>query len=87
MADLRNPVAIIAKGILFLLLGLLAAALLLVEIPTLKVAFLLALAIWAFCRFYYFAFYVVEKYVDAEYRFAGLISLLRHAFRKRFGRT
>ena len=39
---------------------------------TLKVAVLLAIAIWSFCRRYYFAFYVIEHYVDPGYKFAGL---------------
>jgi hypothetical protein len=46
-------------------------------------AVLLALAIWGFCRFYYFAFYVIEKYVDPSYKFAGLISFVRYFFRRR----
>src|SRR5437899_12245421 len=36
----------------------------------------LALAIWCFCRFYYFAFYVIEHYVDPAYRFSGLWSFV-----------
>ena len=32
----------------------------------------LALVIWCFCRFYYFAFYVIERYVDPGYKFSGL---------------
>jgi hypothetical protein len=43
----------------------------------------LVVAIWAFCRAYYFAFYVVEHYVDPTYRYSGLLSLVRHALRKR----
>ena len=39
---------------------------------------LLGVAIWSFCRFYYFAFYVIEKYVDSSYRFAGLSSVVRY---------
>jgi hypothetical protein len=35
---------------------------------------LLGLAIWCSARFYYFAFYVIEHYVDGQYRFAGLWS-------------
>ena len=58
MKDL-GPTGIKAKGILFLLLGLAAAALLVLENPTWKTAGLVALAIWCFCRFYYFAFYVI----------------------------
>lgn len=64
MKDLTTATWIKVKGILFLLLGLVAAALLILECPNWKVAGLLTLAVWCFCRFYYFAFYVIEKYVD-----------------------
>ena len=83
MADLKNLKIIIAKGFLFLGLGLLAAILLLLEAWSIKVLLLLVLAIWAFCRFYYFAFYVIEHYVDSQYRFAGLLSFFRYLLRKR----
>jgi len=72
MRDLTNPTWIKVKGVLFLLAGLLAAGLLLVEHPDWKTAILLGLAIWCFCRFYYFAFYVIEHYVDPSFRFVGL---------------
>jgi hypothetical protein len=32
------------------------------------------IAIWAFCRAYYFAFYVIGRYIDPTYKFAGLYS-------------
>jgi hypothetical protein len=83
MTDIRNPTVIWIKGLLFLLIGLLASALLLLNSPHLSVAVLLMLAVWSFCRFYYFAFYVIEHYVDAEYRFAGLLDFARYAWRKR----
>ncbi len=83
MTDLRRPALIYAKGILFLGLGFLAAALLILEAPRATTVILLAIAIWAFCRFYYFAFYVIEHYVDSEYRFAGLLSFVRYAVRRR----
>ena len=67
-----------AKGILFLVIGLAAATLLVLELGTLRGALLLGLCIWAFCRAYYFAFYVIEKYVDSSYRFSGLISFLKY---------
>ena len=35
-----------------------------VEAPTARTALLLLLMIWASARAYYFAFYVVEKYVE-----------------------
>jgi len=78
MKDLTNPAWIKAKGILFLFLGLFSASLLFSERPTPRVAALLLVAVWAFCRFYYFAFYVLERYVDPTYRFSGLLSLFRY---------
>jgi hypothetical protein len=83
MADIRDPRVIYLKGFLFLLSGLLASALLILEQPTLKVAFLLAVAVWCFARFYYFAFYVIEHYVDPGYRFAGLGSFFLYLLRRR----
>jgi uncharacterized membrane protein len=78
MKNLTSSMWIKAKGFLFLLLGLLSTALLLFEHPTLKVGLLVALAVWSFCRFYYFAFYVIEHYVDPSYRFSGLLSFIRY---------
>jgi hypothetical protein len=52
------------------------------EAPRWRVAFLLALAIWGFCRFYYFAFYVIQHYVDDGYRFSGLWSFARYLIRR-----
>jgi len=87
MKDLTNPKWIEAKGALFLLLGLLAAMLLLVEHPTPTAALLLAITAWAFCRFYYFAFYVIEHYVDPTYRFSGLLSFARYWIASRRNRA
>ena len=60
MKDLANPFWIKAKGVLFLFLGLLAATLLLLERPAPHFFGLLLLVVWSFCRFYYFAFYVMS---------------------------
>ena len=78
MKDLTDARWIKLKGLLFLFVGLVSVCLLVLEQPTLKVCFLLALAIWCFCRFYYFAFYVIEHYVDSSYRFSGLWSFARY---------
>jgi hypothetical protein len=83
MKNLTSSTWIKLKGFLFLFLGLLSTALLLFEHPTLKVGLLVALAVWAFCRFYYFAFYVIEHYVDPSYRFSGLLSLTRYLLGKK----
>jgi hypothetical protein len=83
MADLKNPALIHAKGWLFLAIGVFAATLLVLEAPSIKVALLLACAVWAFCRFYYYAFYVIEHYVDREYKFAGLIAFAQYMLRRK----
>jgi hypothetical protein len=83
MKDLTSSCWIKAKGILFLLLGTAAAALLVMDNPSLRTVSLLALTIWCFCRFYYFAFYVIEKYVDPGYKFSGLWSFACYLIRSR----
>lgn len=83
MADIKDPRLLYAKGVLFLVLGILSSLLIFLEQPTLKVALLLAVAIWSFARAYYFAFYVVEHYADPGYKFAGLWSFLRYALERR----
>jgi hypothetical protein len=83
MKDIRDPRLLYAKGFLFLFGGLLAAGLLLAESPSWKVAVLLAIAVWCFALAYYFAFYVIEHYVDPSYRFAGLGDFLKYLLRQR----
>lgn len=76
--DLQSKPAIIIKGGLFLLLGCLSATLLLSSILTLRNVILFGLTIWSFCRCYYFAFYVIEHYLDDTYRYSGLYDFARH---------
>ena len=83
MKDLTDARWIKLKGILFLLIGIISAVLLVLEQPTVRVGILLAICVWCFCRFYYFAFYVIGKYVDPGYRFSGLISFAKYLLRRR----
>ena len=83
MKDLSSPFWIKLKGILFLLIGIVTAVLLFLENPKWQTAILLALVIWSFCRFYYFAFYVIEKYVDPSFKFSGLFDFAKYLFRRR----
>ena len=83
MKDLTSATWIKVKGILFLLLGMAAATLLVLEHPTWQVGLLLALVVWCFCRFYYFAFYVIEKYVDPGHKFSGLWSFAKYLWQSR----
>jgi hypothetical protein len=83
MKNLTDVRWIKLKGMLFLLLGLLSTAFLFFEHPTLSAAFLIIGAVWSFCRFYYFAFYVIEHYVNPSYRYSGLLSFARYLSQKR----
>jgi hypothetical protein len=78
MRDLSNIRWIKAKGFLFLLLGVSLWLYLLLKYYSLEFGLLFTLVIWCFCRFYYFAFYVIEHYVDPSYRFSGLLSFTRY---------
>ncbi len=85
MRDLESLRAIYAKGALFLVVGVGAVALVVLENPTIKTGLLLAIAVWSFCRLYYFMFYVIEHYVDGSYRFSGLWSFARYVWGRRSG--
>lgn len=86
MADIKSPTLLYAKGGLMLAVGVLAAALLVADSPNARTIALLAITVWGFCRAYYFAFYVIEHYVDPGFKFAGLTSFIRYMIRKRSGK-
>jgi hypothetical protein len=81
--DLTDPRWMYFKAGLFLVIGFSAAGLIVAEHPSWRVAGLLALAIWAFARCYYFAFYVIERYIDPTFKFAGLLSVAKYRMRRR----
>ncbi|WP_041855510.1 hypothetical protein [Candidatus Korobacter versatilis] len=83
MRDLHDATLIKLKAGLFLLLGVLASGLLLADRPAWRRLALLSITVWAFCRLYYFAFYVIERYLDPTYRFSGLISAVRYLAKRR----
>jgi len=77
--DLKSEKLIVAKGLLFVLLGCASAALIVIESGAWwRRLMLLAVCIWAFCRAYYFAFYVLEHYVNGNFKFSGLMSAIRY---------
>jgi hypothetical protein len=82
MKDLTNPFWIKLKGILFLLIGIVAVVLIFLDNPRWQTGALLVVAVWSFCRFYYFAFYVIEKYVDPNYKFSGLFSFVKYLLKR-----
>lgn len=78
MSDLKSSRLIILKGWLFLLIAAISFTLLALKLADWQMVALLAVCIWSACRFYYFAFYVIQRYVDDSYRFAGLIDFVRY---------
>jgi hypothetical protein len=81
--DITHPRVLYTKAALFVCGGVLASAIILIEHPSLKLAGLLVLTVWCFARAYYFAFYVVQHYVDPDYRFAGLGSFVVHMLKRK----
>jgi hypothetical protein len=83
LADIKNRRLLLAKGVLFLILGLLAFAVILYENPNLRTLALLLIAVWAFCRFYYFLFYVLENYAGRDKKYAGILDALVFILRRK----
>ncbi len=83
--DIRSAKWIYAKGILFVLLSIIAGSALMIQAPRLEILALLLICVWASCRAYYFAFYVIEHYVDPGYRFSGLMDFGKYLLRTRNG--
>ena len=74
--DIRSRRLLYLKGGLILALGLFACGLILFESPRWRTVLFLAIAVWAFCRFYYFLFYVLERYAGRKEPFAGVLDAL-----------
>jgi hypothetical protein len=75
--DITSKWLLHAKGFLFLLLGLIAAGLIYMISRDFRIVILLVIAIWGFCRFYYYLFYVLEKYIGREQKYAGVFDALK----------
>ncbi len=86
MSDITSKPLIVIKGLLFLLIVLMSAGALFLTardtgteaLPDWLIGALILLLIWSSARFYYFLFYVLEKYVDPSLKYSGIRDLLRH---------
>lgn len=67
---------IFVKAGLFVLLALLALAVLVLQQPTWTTAGCAIALGWASARAYYFLFHVVQHWVDPEFRFRGLVQFV-----------
>lgn len=85
--DLTSKRWIVAKGILFALLAALAGAeVVFAEVGRWQRGLLLAICVWAACRFYYFLFHVLHAYVDPTLPSAGVLDLVQHLLARRRNR-
>jgi len=81
--DLKQPWTMYLKAFLFLIIGSISLGMLYLLAQDWRVFTLACLSIWAFSRLYYFCFYVIEKYIDSNYKFSGLTSVIQYFLRKR----
>jgi hypothetical protein len=87
MNNLLSPRWKVVKAVLFVVIALLSAAILVAQAPTWTTVACVAALAWAASRAYYFAFYVIERYIDPSFRFAGLGSALTWLWRRRCARS
>lgn len=82
MADLKSKSLIVAKGILFLAMAIIAAVVLLMGNFSLLNVVLILILCWSAARFYYFLFYVIHHYVDPRFNYAGIFSMAMRLVRQ-----
>ena len=83
MRDLAHPRWMFVKAALFVAIGIVAAALLIAQSPRIETAILIVLCVWSFARVYYFLFYVIERFIDPEFRFSGVGAAVWWLWRRR----
>ena len=82
LKDINKVWLLYLKAFLLFLTGFISSILLVLLNFNVKTIVLLLLAIWGFCRAYYFAFYVIQYYVDPTYKFSGLIDFAKYSIKK-----
>jgi hypothetical protein len=83
MGDLTSRGWIIAKGIMFAVIVVMAGMGTVLHEDRWYRLVLLLICIWAACRFYYFLFHVLERYVGLDGRYAGIADLCQRLWRQR----
>ena len=80
--DIKSPRVLKLKGFLFAVIGLIATGMLIARDLHWQTIVLCLLMIWAWCRFYYFLFYVLENYAGGNRPYAGIVDALRGIFER-----
>jgi hypothetical protein len=81
MKEISDAKWLYFKAVLFVVVGFMSAALLVLQQPDVRTVALIGISVWAFSRFYYFCFYVIERYIDRSFRFSGLASVAAYLLR------
>ena len=81
--DLTDPKWMYLKAIGFLLIATICAAALMARSFRVDTLVLILLLAWSSARLYYFCFYVIERYIDPQFKFAGVGSAVVHLLRNR----
>tara|TARA_Y100001933_G_scaffold184398_1_gene183198 strand:- start:134 stop:397 length:264 start_codon:yes stop_codon:yes gene_type:complete len=87
MGDIKKVWLLYLKGFLLFLIGFISSLLLVLLNFNFITIVLLSLAIWGFCRAYYFAFYVIQHYIDPTFRYSGLIDFAKYKMKRRNKKT
>lgn len=86
MTDISYRPLLVLKGLLFLAIAALSGTLVLLINGRWVELLFLFLCIWSSCRFYYFLFHVLEKYVGLDGRYAGISDLFMRLWRQAKGK-
>ena len=76
--DIKSVWLIHTKGVLFIFIGISGGLLLFFQSPTIWTCFLLLVTTWSFCRFYYYLFYVLDRYLGRNQKYSGVLDALRY---------
>ena len=83
MGDLKSSRLMYLKAILFVAIAFICAVLLFLQNIGLRTGLLIALLAWASARAYYFMFYVIQTYIDEDFKYAGIIASLKYLFARK----
>lgn len=83
MTDLTSRGWIITKGFLFAVIVVMSGGGVVIHPDSGYRLCLLVICVWSACRFYYFLFYVLERYVGVEGRYAGILDLVLRLYKRR----
>ena len=80
---LKNTKLIYFKALLFFLIGIVGLIYCLIINNIFYLFSMLVVTIWAWCRLYYFMFYVITNYIDQEYRFSSIFNFIQYLIKKK----